>query len=123
MRKLNDCISERTISEANYIVEKQTTIRATARAYNVSKSTVYTDITKRLECISLPLYTEVKKVLQKNKDERAERGGAATQRKYLEMKKTRYFLSCKGSILMLPLFFIKLSGKLINNMIEFEYKK
>lgn len=45
------------------------------------------DITKRLECISLPLYTEVKKVLQKNKDERAERGGAAKQRKYLEMKK------------------------------------
>jgi len=45
------------------------------------------DITKRLECISLSLYTEVKKVLQKNKDERAERGGAATQRKYLEMKK------------------------------------
>ena len=69
------------------------------------------------------MYTEVKKVLQKNKDERAERGGAAKQRKYLEMKKTRYFLSCKGSILMLPLFFIKLSGKLINNMIEFEYKK
>ena len=45
------------------------------------------DITKRLECISLPLYAEVKEVLQKNKDERAERGGAATQRKYLEMKK------------------------------------
>ncbi len=38
-------------------------------------------------------------------------------------EKTRYFLSCKGIILMLPLFFIKLSGKLINNMIEFEYKK
>ena len=87
MRKLNDYISERTISEANYIVEKQTTIRATARAYNVSKSTVHMDITKRLECISLPLYAEVKEVLQKNKDERAERGGAATQRKYLEMKK------------------------------------
>ena len=28
-------------------------------------TTVYMDITKRLECISLPLYTEVKKVLQK----------------------------------------------------------
>lgn len=57
------------------------------KSCNVSKSTVHMDITKRLECISLSLYTEVKKVLQKNKDERAERGGAATQRKYLEMKK------------------------------------
>ena len=86
MRKLNDYISERTISEANYIVEKQTTIRATARAYNVSKSTVYVDVTKRLRCISLPLYTKVKGVLQKNKDERAGRGGAATKKKYLNMK-------------------------------------
>ena len=86
MRKLNEYISERVISEANYIVEKQTTIRATARAYNVSKSTVYVDVTKRLRCISLPLYTKVKGVLQKNKDERAGRGGAATKKKYLNMK-------------------------------------
>ena len=86
MRKLNDYISERVISEANYIVEKQTTIRATARAYNVSKSMVHIDVTKRLRCISLPLYTEVKKVLQKNKDERAGRGGTATKKKYLNMK-------------------------------------
>ena len=86
MRKLNDYISERTISEANYIVEKQTTIRATARAYNVSKSTVHIDVTKRLRCISLPLYTKVKEVLQKNKAERAGRGGAATKKKYLNMK-------------------------------------
>lgn len=87
MQKFNDYIRERVIAEANYLVEKQTTVRATARAYNVSKSTVHMDITKRLECISLPLYTKVKKVLQKNKDERAERGGAATRKKYLDMKK------------------------------------
>lgn len=86
MRKLNEYISERVISEANYIVEKQTTIRATARAYNVSKSTVHIDVTKRLRCISLPLYTKFKGVLQKNKDERAGRGGAATKKKYLNMK-------------------------------------
>ena len=65
MQKLSDYIRERAIAEAKYVIEKQTTVRATARAYNVSKSTVYMDITKRLECISLPLYTEVKKVLQK----------------------------------------------------------
>ena len=45
MQKSNDYIRERVIAEANYIVEKQTTVRATARAYNVSKSTVYKDVT------------------------------------------------------------------------------
>ena len=87
MRKCNDYIRKRAISEANYIVDKQTTIRATARAYNVSKSTVHKDVSERLKRISLPLYTEVKKVLEKNKDERADRGGAATRKKYLDMKK------------------------------------
>lgn len=89
MRKLNhlnDYLSERIISEANYIVNNQTTIRATAQVYNVSKSTVHLDLTRRLRGISLPLYAEVKKVLQKNKDERAVRGGTATKKKYLNMK-------------------------------------
>lgn len=45
MQKSNDYIRERVIAEANYIVVKQTTVRATARAYNVSKSTVYKDVT------------------------------------------------------------------------------
>ena len=45
MQKSNDYIRERVIAEANYIVEKQTTVRATALAYNVSKSTVYKDVT------------------------------------------------------------------------------
>lgn len=45
MQKSNDYIRERVIAEANYIVGKQTTVRATALAYNVSKSTVYKDVT------------------------------------------------------------------------------
>ena len=45
MQKFNDYIRERVIAEANYLVENQTTVRATARAYNVSKSTVYKDVT------------------------------------------------------------------------------
>ena len=80
-------IEERAIKLAHYIIDSKDTVRGTAKKFGISKSTVHMDITKRLECISLPLYTEVKKVLQKNKDERAERGGAAKQRKYLEMKK------------------------------------
>ena len=45
MQKLSDYIRERAIAEAKYVIEKQTTVRATARAYNVSKSTVHKDVT------------------------------------------------------------------------------
>ena len=87
MQKIYEDIGERAKAEAKYIIDNQTTVRATAQAYDVSKSTVHMDVTKRLERISLSLHEEVQKVLKKNKDERAKRGGAATQRKYLNMKK------------------------------------
>lgn len=87
MQKLSDYIRERAIAEAKYVIEKQTTVRATARAYNVSKSTVHMDITKRLEYISLPLYTEVKKVLQKIRTKELNVEVQLNKGKYLEMKK------------------------------------
>lgn len=71
MQKSNDYIRERVIAEANYIVEKQTTVRATARAYNVSKSTVYKDVTLqnglRLGQV-IPENIEIKKVFLADKN-------------------------------------------------------
>lgn len=71
MQKSNDYIRERVIAEANYIVEKQTTVRATARAYNVSKSTVYKDVTLqnglRLGQV-IPESIEIKKVFLADKN-------------------------------------------------------
>ena len=71
MQKSNDYIRERVIAEANYIVEKQTTVRATARAYNVSKSTVYKDVTLqnglRLGQV-IPESIEIKKVFLAEKN-------------------------------------------------------
>ena len=65
-----------------------TTVRATAQAYDkVSKSTVHKDLTERLEDISKSLYDEVQMILNKNKEERAMRGGMSTRQKYLDMKK------------------------------------
>lgn len=77
MREKADYIRERTIEEGMYIVQKKTTVRATAHVYNTSKSTVYNDLTIRLEEISPSLYLEVQKVLKRNKDERSSRGGKA----------------------------------------------
>ena len=71
MQKLSDYIRERVIAEAKYVIEKQTTVRATARAYNVSKSTVYKDVTLqnglRLGQV-IPESIEIKKVFLAEKN-------------------------------------------------------
>ena len=75
-------IEERAIVVAKYILEKNTTVRQTAKTFGVSKSTIHKDVTERLEEIKPSLAKEVKKVLEKNKSERHIRGGLATKLKY-----------------------------------------
>ena len=75
-------IEERAIVVAKYILEKNTTVRQTAKTFGVSKSTIHKDVTERLEEINPSLAKEVKKVLEKNKSERHIRGGMATKLKY-----------------------------------------
>ena len=79
-------IEERAIVVAKYILEKNTTVRQTAKTFGVSKSTIHKDVTERLEEINPTLAKEVKMVLEKNKSERHIRGGEATKRKYLNKK-------------------------------------
>ena len=88
MQTVKERIEQRTLDEANNIIANKTTVRATAQAYDkVSKSTVHKDLTERLEDISKSLYDEVQMILNKNKEERAMRGGMSTRQKYLDMKK------------------------------------
>ena len=75
-------IEERAIVVAKYILEKNTTVRQTAKTFGVSKSTIHKDVTERLEEINPTLAKEVKVVLEKNKSERHIRGGMATKLKY-----------------------------------------
>ena len=75
-------IVERAIVVAKYILEKNTTVRQTAKTFGVSKSTIHKDVTERLEEINPTLAKEVKMVLEKNKSERHIRGGMATKLKY-----------------------------------------
>ena len=67
---------------AKYILEKNTTVRQTAKTFGVSKSTIHKDVTERLKEINTSLAKEVKNVLDKNKSERHIRGGLATKLKY-----------------------------------------
>ena len=80
-------IEQRAVIIAKYILEKQATVRQTAKVFGVSKSTVHKDVTERLEEIHPLLANEVKQVLEKNKSERHIRGGLATKLKYQQQKK------------------------------------
>ena len=71
---------------AGYILESGATVRAAAKKFGISKSTVHKDITERLFKINPPLAKEVKTVLDHNKAERHLRGGEATKMKYLKIK-------------------------------------
>ena len=65
-----------------YIIDTGATVRAAAKVFKISKSTVHKDVTERLLHINRELYKQVKAVLEKNKSERHIRGGLATRRKY-----------------------------------------
>lgn len=75
-------LEERACDLAVYIIENQTTVRAAARVFGVSKSTVHKDLTERLPHVNPGLYRQVRTLLDLNKAERHIRGGLATRRKY-----------------------------------------
>ena len=80
---MNLYIENRVLSIADYIIETGATVRAAARVFGVSKSTVHKDITERLRQINRNLGEQVAVILEQNKDERHMRGGMATREKYL----------------------------------------
>lgn len=90
MKQCSDSNEERCVILGKYIIENNATVRAAAREFGISKSTVHQDITAKLEKTDKALYDEVKNVLDRNKQERHIRGGEATKRKYQELSKKRF---------------------------------
>ena len=86
---MREDLIERIIEEARYIIQTGATVRETAKVFHYSKSTVHKDVTERLYEINRVLHRKTKKVLEKNLAERHIRGGEATKRKYLAIKKDR----------------------------------
>ena len=84
---MKDYIEERVLELAKYILDTNATVRAAAKKFRVSKSTVHKDITERLTEINPPLAHQVKRILNDNKAERHIRGGMATKEKYLHKDK------------------------------------
>lgn len=75
-------IEERACDLAVYMIENRATVRAAAKKFGVSKSTVHKDLQDRLPQINNSLYQQVKEVLDLNKAQRHIRGGLATRKKY-----------------------------------------
>ena len=75
-------IEERACDLAVYMIENRATVRAAAKQFGVSKSTVHKDLIERLPHCNPALYCQVRQLLAQNKAERHIRGGMATRRKY-----------------------------------------
>lgn len=75
-------MEERACELARYLIENQATVRAAAKQFGISKSTVHKDISERLPRYDRALYLEARALLERNKAERHIRGGMATQKKY-----------------------------------------
>lgn len=80
---------ERCVLLAEYLILHNSTVRATAQYFGISKSTVHKDISEKLPHIQYQLYEEAKKVMEQNKAERHIRGGEATKNKYCTLRRAR----------------------------------
>ncbi len=74
---------DRSALLGQYIIEHKATVRACAKQFGISKSTVHKDVSERLKKVNPHLYGQVKQILDINKQERHIRGGMATREKYL----------------------------------------
>ena len=79
---MKQTLEERACELAVYMIETGATVRAAARHFGISKSTVHKDLTQRLDKYNPALYAQVREILDVNKQERHIRGGMATRRKY-----------------------------------------
>lgn len=90
MKTLDISIEERVFAEAEFLVNYKGTVRSLAKRFNVSKSTVHFDLSKRLKRLNLPLFKSIDSILKFNLSERHIRGGNATKIKYERMKTEKF---------------------------------
>jgi len=86
---MRENVTDRAVLLGEYILETGATVRAAAKVFKISKSTVHKDVTERLRYENPQLYKEVKLVLEKNKQERHIRGGMATKKKYNDYRMSK----------------------------------
>ncbi len=84
---MKNTTGERAVLLGEYIIENGATVRAAAKKFHISKSTVHKDVSERLRQVNPQLYGQVRVVLNINKAQRHIRGGIATREKYRAVRK------------------------------------
>lgn len=79
---MDESITRRCVTVAQYMLEKRATVRQAAKQYGLSKSSVHKDMCQRLPKINAKLAHQVAALLEYNKAVRHLRGGEATKRRY-----------------------------------------
>ncbi len=79
---MKGAVEERAVELGEYILQNKATVRAAAKRFHISKSTVHKDVSDRLRRVNPQLYSEVREILDVNKAQRHIRGGIATRAKY-----------------------------------------
>lgn len=77
-------VRRRVLQAAEHILDTGATVRACARKYGVSKTTIHKDMRQRLPQLDPKLSARVDCVLRENLSQRHVRGGEATRIKYLK---------------------------------------
>ncbi len=83
---MNRYLKDRILREAKYILDKETTIRETAKIFKVSKSTIHKDMQEKLKNIDKTLHKKINKIFKEHAEIRHIRGGESTKQKYLRIK-------------------------------------
>ena len=85
----SDYVIERTLKEAEHLINTRCTVRECAKAFGVTKSTIHKDLTQRLPNMNKNLHYQVYLVLRDNLNKRSLRGGISTSRKFKEIRASR----------------------------------
>ena len=81
-RGMREEIRARCVMLGKYMIKTGATVRKTAEAFGMSKSSVHKDVHERLRAIHPGLYAEVEEILQYHHAVRHIRGGVATRRRW-----------------------------------------
>lgn len=79
---MRESMEQRACRLAVYMIENRATVRAAARQFGISKSTVHKDLVEKLPEIDREMFLKVRQLLDENKAERHIRGGMATRERY-----------------------------------------
>ena len=91
----NNELNTLTLNLAYYILENNSTVRATAKAFNIPKSTVHHMMCNNLKFLNYSLYRKVKKQFAENFKVKHIHGGEATKQKYEKLKQ---LINCNDQI-------------------------